>query len=209
MPCSSQPPKNGEMSPQPTIIPRLPDEPAANLTDYVVVHRAMTVDVGRLAEVAAGFALQRERPVPARALGLRDDLAGVSAEIHCHHQVEDDAVGPVLLAAAEADPRLATLAALAALTDDHHRLGPLLDAGAELAEAFAGHPDNVAVAADLAATLPWVVRHATPQELPALVAEAGWQPRVLLRIFQGRFVAREQLVLGAASAAGAADQRPQ
>jgi iron-sulfur cluster repair protein YtfE (RIC family) len=248
------------MTPQPTIIPRRPDQPAVDLTDYVVVHRAMTVDVRRLAEVAACFALQRERPVPQRAQGLRDYLGGVSAEIHSHHQVEDDAVWPVLLAAAEADPRLAALAELTALTDDHHRLGPLLDAGAELAEAFAGHPGDVGVAADLAATLhdlselldrhiadeerdvfpliaehvrvadyawlqqqfrrnlspctlpfvvPWVVRHSTAQELPALVAEAGWELRVLLQIFQGRFMAREQLVFGAASAGGAADRRPE
>ena len=42
----------------------------------------------------------------------------------------------------------------------------------------------------------WVARHATPDERAALLAEAGWPLRVLNRLFERRFRAREQVLFG-------------
>ncbi len=81
-------------------LPRRPDEPAPDLLDYTVVHRAMTTDVRRLAEVAEGVARGHEPFDARRAAAFRAYLAGISAEIRSHHHVEDEHVWPVLLAVA-------------------------------------------------------------------------------------------------------------
>ncbi len=44
--------------------------------------------------------------------------------------------------------------------------------------------------------VPWAVRHATPEERPSLIADAPWPLRVLLKIFEPRFRAREELLFG-------------
>ena len=45
--------------------------------------------------------------------------------------------------------------------------------------------------------LPWVFRHATAAGAPACCSRApGWPVRVLLRIFEPRFRAREELLFG-------------
>jgi hemerythrin-like domain-containing protein len=217
-------------------VPRRAGEPAPDLTDYVVVHRAMTVDARRLAQAAA-------RPGDrARAAALRTYLTGVSNEIRSHHRVEDDAVWPLVSTVTGQDA-----AGLSGLTDDHHRLDPLLDAADALAGELVSRPADAALAHRLAGTLdqlsalldahvddeertvfplireyvsladyawlqrrfrgglsvgalsfvvPWVVRHATPQERAHLLAEAGWPLRVLLSVFRGRFAARERVVFG-------------
>jgi deazaflavin-dependent oxidoreductase (nitroreductase family) len=208
-------------------------DPAPDLTDYRVVHRAMTVDLDRLATAAAELV---DRPDPARAAALRYYLHAVSGEIESHHQVEDDDVWPLLQAVA------GDLTALVALTEDHDRLDPLLHHARELAALDRVTPELAAVLREVADLLirhvadeerdifpiiadrvgvedyrrlqarfrgnlrlsllpflvPWAVRHATPQERPALLAEAGWPMRALLALFGRRFRAREELLFGAA-----------
>jgi iron-sulfur cluster repair protein YtfE (RIC family) len=224
------------MPARPTTGPRRSDDPVPDLTDYVVVHRAMTVDTRRLAQAAARVG---DRP---RAAAMRTYLAGLSSEIRNHHHVEDHAAWPLILSAAGPEA-----AALAALTDDHHRLDPLLDDAERIAAELVERPTDEDVADRLAATLdqlamlldqhvadeerevfplirahvaesdyawlqqqfrrgltlralpfvvPWVVRHAAPDELPRLVGDAGWPLRVVLRMFRGRFAALEQRVFG-------------
>ncbi len=42
--------------------------------------------------------------------------------------------------------------------------------------------------------VPWVLRHATPAERAALIAEAGLPLRMVNRLFARRFRAREELL---------------
>jgi iron-sulfur cluster repair protein YtfE (RIC family) len=130
----------------PTIVPRAPHEPAPDLTDYVVVHRAMTVDVRRLARAAQELAGRADGP---RARALRAYLAPVLGEIRSHHQVEDDVVWPLLGRAAGG----AGAAVLAGLTDDHHELDQLLDGADMLAEGLAARPADGMLAGRLATCL--------------------------------------------------------
>jgi hypothetical protein len=44
--------------------------------------------------------------------------------------------------------------------------------------------------------VPWAVRHATPEERPALLADAGPLMRLMLALFEPRFLAREELLFG-------------
>jgi hypothetical protein len=44
--------------------------------------------------------------------------------------------------------------------------------------------------------LPWVFRHATERERRVLLGHTGWPVRVLLRICEPRFQAREELLFG-------------
>jgi iron-sulfur cluster repair protein YtfE (RIC family) len=100
-------------------------EPVADLTDYYVVHRAMTADVPRLAAVLADWADGSRRPTRQGALALRRYLDGVVSEIPNHHEVEDAVMWPVIeTVAGDAAGRVA---GLAGLTEDHHRLDALLD----------------------------------------------------------------------------------
>jgi deazaflavin-dependent oxidoreductase (nitroreductase family) len=217
------------------VLPRTPGEPVPDLRDYRVVHRAMTVDLQRLAAAAAELV---DRPYPARMAALRYYLRLVSAEIESHHHVEDEDVWPFLVAVA-ADP-----SALVALTEDHDRLDPLLLRANELAAREVADPELVGVLREVADLLvrhvaaeerdifpiitervrvadyerlqkrfqgnlkpqllpflvPWVVRHASPDDRAALLAAAGWPMRVLNRLFEPRFRAREELLFGGLSA---------
>lgn len=123
---------------------RRPGEPAPDLLDYRVVHRAMTVDTARLAAAAAELV---DRHDPARLGALRHYLRGISAEIESHHQVEDDHVWPTLEAVA------GDRAALVPLTDDHERLSPLLHRAGELAAADRATPELAATLRELAELL--------------------------------------------------------
>ena len=209
-------------------------EPAPDLTDYRVVHRAMTVDLRRLADAAAELV---ERPDAARLALLRRYLDAVSGEIESHHHVEDEHVWPVLEAVA------GERTALVPLTEDHERLDPLLHRAAELAARDRATPDLVAVLREIADLLTrhiadeerdvfpiiadclrvedykalqkrfrdnlrprllpflaaWAVRHATPDERAAMVAEAGLLLRVLLALFERRFRADEARLFGTAA----------
>jgi len=214
-----------------SIVQRPPGEPAPDLTDYRVVHRAMTVDLDRLTLAAAELV---DRPDPARMAALRHYLHAVSGEIESHHHVEDEHVWPFLVAVA------GERAALVPLTDDHDRLDPLLHRAAELADGERATPELVAVLGEITELLvrhiadeerdvfpiveefvraadylrlqkrfranlrlslmpfllPWVFRHANAEEHRVLLAHAGWPVRVLLRIFEPGFRAREELLFG-------------
>jgi len=213
------------------VLPRRPGEPVPDLRDYRVVHRAMTVDLQRLAAAAADLA---DRPDPARMAALRYYLRVVSAEIESHHRVEDEDVWPFLEAVA------GDRTVLVPLTKDHDRLDPLLHRANELAAREAADPELVGVLREVAELLtrhveaeerdifpiitervrvadyqrlqkrfrgnldrkllpflvPWVLRHASPQDRAALLAEAGWPLRVLNRLFAPRFRVRERLLFG-------------
>jgi iron-sulfur cluster repair protein YtfE (RIC family) len=214
-----------------TPVLRRPDEPVPDLLDYRVVHRAMTVDLRKLATAAAELVY---RPDPKRMAALRHYLNAVSHEIVSHHQVEDDHVWPFLEAVA------GHRTALVPLTEDHERLDPLLHRAGELAARERSSPELAAVLRELADLLarhvadeerdvfpiitervrvadyerlqkrfqgnlkpsllpflvPWVMRHASPEDRAALLAEAGWPLRVLNRLFEPRFRAREELLFG-------------
>jgi len=213
------------------VLPRAPGEPVPDLRDYRVVHRAMTVDLHRLARAAADLVA---RPEPARMAALRYYLRVVSAEIESHHHVEDEDVWPFLEAVA------GDRTALVPLTEDHERLDPLLHRANELAAREVADPELVGVLREVADLLvrhvadeerdvfpiitervrvadyerlqkrfrgnlkprllpflvPWVMRHASPEDRAALLAEAGWPMRVLNRLFEPRFRAREELLFG-------------
>ena len=131
-----------------TTLLRRPDEPAPDLTDYLVVHRAMTTDLRRLTEVADRIA--RGEPLDARrAAAVRDYLAGIDAEIRSHHQIEDEHVWPFLVVVrGHADAT-----DLTGLTGDHDELDPLLDAAGHAARKLADAPADRAPAQRLAALL--------------------------------------------------------
>jgi deazaflavin-dependent oxidoreductase (nitroreductase family) len=131
---------------------RRPGEPVPDLHDYRVVHRAMTVDVRKLATAAAQLV---ERPDPTRMAALRRYLKAVSHEIVSHHQVEDDHVWPFLEAIA------GHRTALVSLTEDHERLDPLLHRAGELAARTRSSPELVAVLRELADLL---ARHVADEE---------------------------------------------
>jgi hypothetical protein len=134
------------------VVPRRAGEPAPDLTDYRVVHRAMTVDLDRLAVAAAGLVA---RPDRRRNAALRWYLRGISHEIESHHHVEDEYVWPVVVATA------GERAALVELTADHERLDPLLHRAAALAARPRVTPELVAV---LRETADLLVRHVDDEE---------------------------------------------
>jgi iron-sulfur cluster repair protein YtfE (RIC family) len=134
-----------------TTLLRRPDEPAPDLTDYLVVHRAMTTDLRRLAAVADRVARGHDPIDARRAAAVRAYLSGIGAEIRSHHQIEDDHVWPFLVAVggrADADTT-----SLTGLTDDHEELDPLLDAAERAAGQLAADPADRASAERLAAVL--------------------------------------------------------
>jgi len=145
-----------------TTLARRPDEPAPDLTDYFVVHRAMTTDLHRLADVTARIARGQEPFDARRAAAVRDYVAGIDAEIRSHHQIEDDHVWPFLVAVSGQST------GLAALTGDHDELDPLLDAAEQAAGQLVAAPADreqaerlAAVLADLSALLS---RHVADEE---------------------------------------------
>jgi deazaflavin-dependent oxidoreductase (nitroreductase family) len=216
---------------------RRPGEPAPDLLTYRIVHRAMTVDLDRLAVTAAELV---ERPDPARMAALRFYLRAVSGEIESHHHVEDEDVWPFLETVA------GSRTALVRLTDDHERLDPLLHQAGELAAGDRATPELAGVLREVADLLtrhvadeerdvfpiitdhvrvedyerlqkrfrgnlkpgllpflvPWAARHATAEERPALLADAGAPMRLLLTLFEPRFRAREELLFGSAGLTG-------
>jgi iron-sulfur cluster repair protein YtfE (RIC family) len=213
------------------VIVRPAGEPAPDLTDYRVVHRAMAIDLARLTRAAAELT---ERHDPARMAALRYYLRAVFGEIASHHHVEDEQVWPLLVSVA--GDRIA----LVPLTDDHDRLDPLLHRATALAARDRATPALAAALGEITELLvrhiadeerdvfplierfvrpadyrrlqqhfqtnlrlsllpfllPWVFRHATAPERRVLLTHARWPVRVLLRIFEPGFQAREELVFG-------------
>ncbi|MDD7941809.1 nitroreductase/quinone reductase family protein [Actinomycetospora lutea] len=131
---------------------RRPGEPAPDLLDYRVVHRAMTRDMTRLAAVAEELVRSPDRR---RLRLLRRHLRGMTSEIVNHHRVEDDEVWPLLEAIA------GDRTALVALTEDHDRLDPLLDRAGTLAAADVATPELAATLREVADLL---VRHVADEE---------------------------------------------
>lgn len=138
-------------APQPATA-RRPGEPAPDLLDYRVVHRAMTTDTARLA--AVGEELVR-CPDRRRLRLLRRHLRGITAEIVNHHRVEDADVWPFLEAIA------GDRTSLVALTEDHERLDPLLDRAGALATADTATPELAATLHEVADLL---ARHVADEE---------------------------------------------
>jgi hemerythrin-like domain-containing protein len=146
-------------NPYTAVLPRKDGDPVPDLTVYRVVHRAMTIDLDRLAVAAAELV---ERPDPARLGALRWYLRGISHEIESHHHVEDEHVWPMVVAAAGEH------AALVALTDDHQRLDPLLHRAAELAARPRPTVDLAAVLGEIAALLTDHIRDEERDVFPLL-----------------------------------------
>ena len=168
---------------QTELVRRPAGEPAPDLTDYRVVHRAMTVDLERLCRAAAELV---DRPNPARMAALRRHLRGVIAEIESHHQVEDEHVWPFLIALA--GPRTA----LTSLTDDHGRLDPLLRRATELAAREQAGPELVAVLAELTDLL---TRHVVDEERDVFPLISALVRPVDYRRLQRQFRANLRLTL--------------
>lgn len=107
----------------------------------------MCVDVRRLAELTAELAAGTAAPGRKRAAALRDYPGNVFAEIRNHHDTEDAVMWPVIVAAA--GPH----ADLVQLTDDHHRLDPMLKGGRVIAAEHATAPADRETAGRLSAVL--------------------------------------------------------
>lgn len=98
--------------------------PTAETPDLLgirLIHRLMRTDLHRLTAVAERLAAGEPCP-DRRARALARWVDGLADEIHEHHTAEDAIVWPVITAHAGADVDLA------ALSDDHSTLDPLLAA---------------------------------------------------------------------------------
>ncbi len=68
-----------------------PDVPPPDLTLYGIVHRALRRGADRLATATAELV---ERPDPARSAALQRWYRGYLAELHSHHEIEDQILFP-------------------------------------------------------------------------------------------------------------------
>jgi iron-sulfur cluster repair protein YtfE (RIC family) len=141
------------------VIPRPHDEPAPDITDYRVVHRAMTIDLDRLAVAAAELVEHHDNR---RLRAFRRYLRGVSHEIESHHHVEDEHVWPVVAAAAGAH------AALVALTEEHEHLDPLLHRASALVSRPRATSELASVLREIADLLARHVEHEERDLFPLL-----------------------------------------
>jgi hemerythrin-like domain-containing protein len=91
-----------------------------DLLGITLGHRAMCADTRRLADLAARIVTGAERVDRTRGVALARWIGRVADEIHHHHEAEDDVLWPVLERCA------GDRVDLAALTDDHAALDPLL-----------------------------------------------------------------------------------
>lgn len=118
-----------------------------DLLGITLGHRAMCADTRRLADLAARIVRGEERVDSPRAVALARWIGRVADEIHHHHEAEDDVLWPVL------ERWAGDRVDLAALTDDHAALDPLLARIREAAERLAQAPTDGAGARELAAHL--------------------------------------------------------
>ena len=116
----------------------------SDLLGITLGHRAMCTDTRRLADLAARIASGAERVDRARGVALARWIGRVADEIHHHHEAEDDVLWPVL------ERNAGDRVDLAALTDDHAALDPLLARVRRAAEALAEAPGDGAAARALA-----------------------------------------------------------
>ncbi|GAA4813637.1 hypothetical protein GCM10023200_59280 [Actinomycetospora chlora] len=137
-----------------------------DLLGITLGHRAMCADTRRLADLAAGIVTGDERVDRARGVALARWIGRVADEIHHHHEAEDDVLWPVL------ERWAGDRVDLAALTDDHAALDPLLAEVRAAAEAVAllpaddvpGHPAAVTLARRLGTLADLLAEHIAEEE---------------------------------------------
>ncbi|MEJ2890143.1 hemerythrin domain-containing protein [Actinomycetospora aeridis] len=137
-----------------------------DLLGITLGHRAMCADSRRLAALAARIVTGAERVDRARGAALARWIGRLAAEIHHHHEAEDDVLWPVL------ERRAGDRVDLAALTDDHAALDPLLvevrraadDVAQVPADALPGHPAARALAQHLGALADLLAEHIAEEE---------------------------------------------
>ncbi|MGY1604033.1 hemerythrin domain-containing protein [Geodermatophilus sp. SYSU D00815] len=129
------------------VTPRRPGEPEADLSGFALIHRALRAGTRELADAATAIGAGAPCP-PERRRALIRFATEVLAEIHTHHQREDDVLWPVIAASAGAAVDLEPL------TDDHTELHAVLERAEQALAAFAAPgADPRATAAPLGAVL--------------------------------------------------------
>jgi hypothetical protein len=78
------------------VVGRTADEPTADLTEHRVIHRAIRVDLERLASVSAELAESRAGCADARRRAFGDYLHPLAAAIESHLNVDDDHLAALL-----------------------------------------------------------------------------------------------------------------
>jgi hemerythrin-like domain-containing protein len=128
------------------VTPRRPGEPEADLTGFMLIHRALRSGTRDLA--VAATAIGAGAPCsPDRRAAYVAFATEVLAEIQVHHTREDDVLWPVIAASAGAAVDLEPL------TDDHTELHAVLDRAEQALRAFAAAADVRAAAGPLGAVL--------------------------------------------------------
>ncbi|MEJ2861165.1 hemerythrin domain-containing protein [Actinomycetospora flava] len=115
-----------------------------DLLGITLGHRAMCADSRRLADLASRIVTGAERVDRARAAAIARWVGRLADEIGHHHEAEDDVLWPVL------EARAGDRVDLAALTDDHAALDPLLAEVRAAAGDLARAPTDAAAARALA-----------------------------------------------------------
>jgi iron-sulfur cluster repair protein YtfE (RIC family) len=130
-----------------------------DLTGFTMVHRAMLTDTGRLADLTARLARTPAAIGAQRVPALTTHVTYLAREIHHHHTREDEVLWPVIQAAA------GQAVDLAAFSDDHKLLDPVLTRLRETVVAFAAQPPvRIAALATAAAELSAMLHEHIPEE---------------------------------------------
>ncbi|MHC1558744.1 hemerythrin domain-containing protein [Actinomycetospora sp. C-140] len=145
-----------------------------DLLGITLGHRAMCADTRRLADLVARIATGAERVDRARGVALARWIGRVADEIHHHHEAEDDVLWPVL------ERHARDRVDLAALTDDHAALDPLLARVRAAADDVAGGGPADALAQHLGELADLLAEHIAEEErevfpiILAHVPQADW-----------------------------------
>lgn len=123
--------------PIPQFAPRQSIEPVVDLTTHAVVHRAIRVDIARLATTVRALTDGQLSCTATRAEALRDYLSGMGHQIRCHERVEKSIVLSLLMAMSADDSSL-----LPRLSSDGDSIGSLLDRAEELIAGLALLPHH-------------------------------------------------------------------
>jgi hypothetical protein len=102
--------------PIPQFTRRGTDEPAVDLTTHVVVHRAVRIDLTRLAATGRGLC-EHGCGVP-RATALLEYLTGIGHYLHTHQRVVKDVLAPLLVAMGAEETSLPAPQPAAAMVDE-------------------------------------------------------------------------------------------
>ncbi|MET7773786.1 hemerythrin domain-containing protein [Nocardia sp. NPDC005366] len=117
-----------------------------DITGMKIAHRAMLADTRRFALIAGQIAAGSPCP-QRRSAAIAEYLHLLCDSIHHHHTVEDDALWPIVIAAA------GPAVDIHELEDDHVQLDAILGKLRERASAFAVAGDRRRAATELAETL--------------------------------------------------------